>query len=460
MVHKLVKTAILFCALVTGVNAQTQTKEWKESFNVNDDVTVDVNTMNTDVVFETWSQNKVEVVATMEIEGISKEEAEAYFKNWDFEAMGNSSRVEVRSGGGMLAFGNSNVSYSYSMNVGMPTAGIDVPDPALTPVPPVPTKVLNQLGNVQFDYDAFQKDAEKYMKQFQKQFSENFDNKELQAELEKWRAELATARKAALDSRREALEASMEARKSAYEATRERLMNARDTGGQEQSSSYTSYRTSTNEKGESEITIQKNGKTIHLKIKKSIKVKMPKNSGLKLNVRHGEVKLASQTKNINATLAYARLLANEVNGNNTVIETSYAPVQITRWNSGKLIVNFSGDVDIKTANNIELIANSSDVLIEQLLNKADVNAKFGTIRFSNVASGFASLNLRLNNMDTFLDVPETAYQVRLNLNNISLDLPKDWKITKGGQVIEGYHLTKDTSKMINVSGLYNRVQFL
>lgn len=445
-----VKLAILFCLGVIGVQAQTQTKEWKESFNVNNNVTVNVETVNTDLVFETWNQNKVEVVATMEIEGISKEEAQEYFKQWDFEAMGNSSRVEVSCGAGMLAFGSSNASYSYQMNVAIPaTPGMNVPEPPVPPVPPVPTKVLNQLGNVQFDYDAFQKDGEKYMKKFQKQFAKNFDNKELQAELEKWREELAAARKEVLESRRAA-------RLSAFEATRAKLMN---TQHKQQSSSYTSFSAATNEKGESEITIQKDGKTVHLKIKKSIRVKMPKNSGLQLNVRHGEVKLASQTNNVNATLSYATLLANEVDGN-TWIRTSYAPVKVTQWNQGKLIVNFSGEVDLENVKQIELEASSSDILIHKLLESAAINARFGEIHIEEIDKGFANLNLRLNNMDSYITTPDTAYRIRLNLNNISLNLPKDWKITKGGDVIEGYHLQADASKSVTVSGMYNKVQFL
>ncbi len=452
------KLAILFCLGVIGVQAQTQTKEWKESFNVNNDVTVHVETVNTDLVFETWNQNKVEVVATMEIEGLSKEEAQEYFNQWDFEAMGNSSKVEITSGGSVFTYRNPNVGYAYTIDVQVPE--IPSVNVAIPPVPPVPSTVLNQLGNVEFDYEAFQKDGEKYMKEFKKKWEKNFDSGKIQAELEKWKEELEKSRKEFEKIREEmlknALEAENEARMSAYEATRAKLMSAQNA---RQSSSYTAFSTATNEKGVSEITIQKGGKTIHLKIKKSIQIKMPKNSGLQLNVRHGEVKLASQTNNINANLSYASLLANEVDGD-TWIRTSYAPVKVTQWNQGKLIVNFSGEVDLETVKQIDLEANSSDILIHKILESAAINARFGELHISGIDKGFATLNLRLNNMDSYIATPDTAYRIRLNLNNISLNLPKDWTITKGGDVIEGYRLQADATKSMSVSGMYNNVQFL
>ena len=94
----------------------------------------------------------------------------------------------------------------------------------------------------------------------------------------------------------------------------------------------------------------------HLKIKKKIKIKMPKKAKLKLNVRHGEVTIASVSENMNAKLSHAALYATVIDGANTTIETSYAPIYVSKWNSGALKVNFVENVNLHSVNDINLMS--------------------------------------------------------------------------------------------------------
>ena len=99
MKHKLYKHIITFIALgfLGTVFAQKFDKKFTENFKTNKDVEVAINASNTDINVVTWNKNEVQVEAFIEIEGITKEEAEKYFKDWEFEALGNSKKVKIKS---------------------------------------------------------------------------------------------------------------------------------------------------------------------------------------------------------------------------------------------------------------------------------------------------------------------------------------------------------------------------
>jgi hypothetical protein len=92
-----ITAVLLFC--VSLVSAQST---YKESFKVGNDVTVSVNTSHTNVVFETWNKNYVEVEAFIDDESLSNKEKEEIFKNWDLEVLGNSKKVVIKSNDGSL----------------------------------------------------------------------------------------------------------------------------------------------------------------------------------------------------------------------------------------------------------------------------------------------------------------------------------------------------------------------
>ncbi|MBV1923944.1 MAG: hypothetical protein KUG68_07960 [Flavobacteriaceae bacterium] len=75
---------------------------YKESFKVGDDIVISVNTSHTDVVFETWNKDKVEVEAYIEGEDLSKEEKRKIFENWNLDVLGNSKKVVITSNKGSL----------------------------------------------------------------------------------------------------------------------------------------------------------------------------------------------------------------------------------------------------------------------------------------------------------------------------------------------------------------------
>ncbi|GLB50820.1 hypothetical protein [Neptunitalea lumnitzerae] len=434
---------LLLCLITQAVVAQVQKKEFKESFNVSSDVTVAVNTMNADVVFDTWNQNKVEVIATIEIEGLSKEEAQEYFNNWDFEALGNSTKVTITAGGGNtpLIFKGEPDKFDFHFDFDFPEV-VAMEMDSLLILPPPPPAIM-ELANVDFDYEAFEKDGDAYLKKWQKQWAKEYKKSNIEKEMKEWGEKMAKKQEVwaeknkALMEKQELLIIKQQAEKAAQK-TQEFFLNS----------------------GENEIIIIKDGKTVQLKIKKKIEIKLPKDAKLKINVRHGEVKLADNA-NINATLFYAGLHANTVQGNHTVIESSYAPVSIEQWNQGKLILNFSKDVSINAVNNIDLVSNSSDVTINKLTNKAFINANFGTLTMSNISQNFTFLDLRMDNMEGTIKMPNVAYKLKLALENTDVKSPVTWKFVKENKGYkEGYNKTNKVTSQLAVSGIFSNLIFL
>ena len=56
---------------------QEKSKTYKETFNVDSDAELNLNTSHTDIEFETWNKNQVEITAVEEIEDATEEEAKS-----------------------------------------------------------------------------------------------------------------------------------------------------------------------------------------------------------------------------------------------------------------------------------------------------------------------------------------------------------------------------------------------
>ncbi len=83
------------CFFLTTVNAQTA-KKHTEKFTVNEEVNIHVNTTHTNVKFETWDKNEVEVTFTLEAD----EKTDELFGEWDFKATENGNKIIIESKSG------------------------------------------------------------------------------------------------------------------------------------------------------------------------------------------------------------------------------------------------------------------------------------------------------------------------------------------------------------------------
>ena len=495
---------ILALVFSSGLMAQTQTKRYSEKFNVDDDVEVVVNTSYTDLVFETWGRDQVEVEAIIEIEGISEEEAAALFKKWNFNAVGNSDKVTISTGsaynlrkGDRVAIATTIPRSDYKFNYRVEVPDVDVIMEAIPeavtipPIPPLPPLAGN-MDAFRFDYEAYKKDGDAYMKEWKKQFEKNFDKEYMKAyeewgkqieefygedgkgraeleknraELEKNRAEIEKDRQKMMAERekmREEVRKELEENRAETRILMEKIREETRRANREAREAVRAYEFRVEPGADSKIFFyEHDGMPKNLKIKKTIRIKAPKGARLKLDVRHGEIKLAENYRDINATLVYSRLHAPLVDGENTQIKASYSPLKVDYWKEGALKVSYSKVLELDRVQNINLSSESSNVVLKELSGNAIINGSFGDLTIERINDSFKTLDLVLENTDAVVVLPAAAFDIYTRTTHSRIKAPEKLVLKVNdlynSKQIRGYNRSQGSGKMINIIANYSTV---
>lgn len=476
------------CLLALTSYGQKQTKTYNESFKVGSATVLEINTSHTDIEFETWDRDEVVIEASIELEGATKEEADEYFERNGMTIMGNSERIEIssKSGNSWLHIANAGHFDFNDIEIEIP----EIPDiepilreleiPELAPIPELaelpPMPPLPPMNFAEFDYEAYRKDGEKYMKKWQKEFEKEFArefDKEYEEQLEKWAEEMAAraeryaeraeARADRMEAREEAMKARIKEREDRMRTARLAMEESRKVRREElmkRREDLMEARKSRDEK-ESIFYFKSDGESKNYKIKKTIKVKMPKSVKLKLNVRHGEVKLAGLSIDVKASLSYASLLANAIDGKETFIEASYSPIQVDQWILGKLDSQYSEEVILHNVTDILLTTTSSDIVIDRILKKAQIENNLGTLHIGEVGNSFKSLDVTVKNGEVYCTLPSAPFAITVDTNNSRFTPPKTlvWakKEKGGGMHYSGYLGNASAPGKIKIHSLLSEV---
>lgn len=473
------KRIILFSTLLgcLGLQAQEQSKTYKETFNVGNEAVLEINTTHADIEFETWDKNQVEITAIIELDGASEEEAARYFDKVPIEIKGNSKEIEVStSKSHSFSFAFSGEEFDVVVpNIEPLFMDLEIPEipempelavmpemPSLPPMPPMPF--------TNFDYEEFQKDGEAYMKKWKKEFDKNFD-KEYQKRLEEWGKEMekrSQERKKRLEEREkireeahEERQKAMEERQKVREEQREALREQREALREQARVERNVIISRTDSEAPSIFYSSSDGEKRKYKVKKTIKIKMPKSVKLKMNVRHGEVKLAALAKDINASLQYASLLGTTIDGNATDIRASYSPVVVQNWNYGALKTDYSENVNLKEVGELKLNAVSSNVVIDRINNKAFLTSNLGALQINAIANDFSDMDIIVQHGELNCKIPSSAFLVEVNETGSELSYPAKLvfeKSTNLNNVLhKGYHINNKGGKSIHINSKYSEV---
>ena len=466
----LVQTMTIFICLISiGVNGQKNEKTFKEAFDVIDGAVLEVNTSYADITFETWNKNVVQIEATIELEGASDKEAQEYFENSGFDIMGNSQKVYVSTG--------DNDSWAFDTTVNMEDLHIEIPvipemesfdfEIDLSDIDDLP--VMPPVPSPNFDYKAFKKDGEKYMKEWQKNFQKDF-GEEYQKRMEEWQEKMEIKR----NEMRLGQEQAHERRKEAHVARVEELAKKKVESAQKRVEALQmrmqdhQARVAQRVAARSAVAHRPNvfymntkGEHKNYKVKKTIKVKMPKSTKIIMNIRHGEVKLAQNTANIDATLTYASLLAATIDGDETVVTASYSPISVEKWNYGQLQTDYSEDVNLKEVMNLRLNATSSEVTIENLTNTAFIKNSFGPVHINKISNDFETLDASVQNGELFFKIPESAFKIYVTETESHFIVPPNLIMHKtnnhGSVVHKGFNRNEDSNKSMVINAQYSDV---
>ena len=477
--HQILFSGLLIALVGFTGQAQEKSKTYKETFNVDNDTELNINTSYADIQFETWDKDQVEITAIIELEGVEKEEADSYFKKDLVKIMGNSKEIEISTEGAgpsyAFDFNTVNIDIPEMPSVAEIMASVEIPEmpeidfaeiavmPSMPPLPPFPP--------IEFDYDAYKKDGDKYMKEWKKEFDKTFD-KEYKERFEKWGEEmekLAEEREARREELRDEREKVREEREKVREEMHERMQEQREEIRAHQAeirAEQAEFRKKLREEvrvhgSPNVFYFSSDGKHKEYKVKKRIIIKMPKYIKVKMNVRHGEVKLAENAKNINASLSYASLLASTIDGANTDIRVSYSPVVVQNWNYGSLKTDYSDKVNLKEVKDLKLNSVSSNVVIGRVVNNALVTNNFGALSIDEVASGFNTINISMENGELDCKLPEASYVISVNETTSGFTYPKTLKLTSvknhGSNLHTGYNISKNGGKTIKINSKYSEV---
>ncbi len=483
---------IIFC-LSAWLGQAQQSKTYKESFNVGPEVEVSLNTSHADVEFETWDKNTVAVEAVIKLEGATEEEAAEYFKDHGIEIMGSSSRVEVRTRrdqNWVYDFSGQRMEFDFEFpDVDIPDIApilenIEIPDveamsefAVLAEMPPMPP--MPPFAN--FDYEAYEEDGEKYMKKWQKEFEKSFD-KEYRKQIEEWakmageRAEAMVERMEArnedrqvrMEERAERMEETQKQREEiraqleeAREAMREAREESREAMREAQQQARKEQRKMLEEREKAKVFyMQGERNNRNFTIEKRIKIKMPKGAKIKLDVRHGEVKLAENARDLRANLSYASLLASNIEGEQTLVNARYSPVLVKQWRSGRLDTDFSEDVTLELVRRLNLRATSSVISIDRISEQASIRNDLGSLRIGSIDNGFENMTVSVQNGDVECVLPEGDFEIALQNQGSRLEIPSfvvwDEKTYPESGKRTGFRGKRDSGRSIVINASYSK----
>lgn len=461
---------VVLCLISVGqAYGQKETKTYNESFKVDKDAVLNIDTSHTDIEFETWDNDEVALAAVIEIEGATKEEVQQYFENEGFEILGNSKKVTVKTKEGkQWIFGDADADF-HDFHFEMPEMphmdgfemAMEIMEiPEMAEMPELPRAPVPH-----FDYQAYKENKEGYMKSWQKEFEESF-GADYQKKMEAWGERMEKKQEELskrMEKRAEEREKLMEERAAAHEKRMEESQKRRVEQVEKRVNRIQNIHISRNGQEEPNVFyFSSGGENKNFKVKKTIKIKMPKGMKIKMNVRHGDVKLADNVWHMDAKLSHSSLWAASIDGERTTIETSYSPVNIDRWYLGNLRANYSENVILNEVFDIRLNSTASNVSIDQLMKKAFIKNDFGQLNISSISNDFTYLDVTLKNAELDFNMPDVPFDIYVNGTSSTFSSPANITLDKtenhNNIIHKGYHIKKSHGRSIVINSTFSEVK--
>ncbi|WP_439127656.1 hypothetical protein [Polaribacter sp.] len=453
MKHRLYKQVVTFIAIgfLGTLFAQKFDKKFTESFKTNKDVEVAINASNTDINVTTWNKNEVKIDAYIEIEGITKEEAEKYFKNWNFEALGNKKKVQITSkGNNEFNFKNDFVFFD-DMNFDFKMPDIDFSKMETIVIPDLN---FDLNFDVDFEFDDIFEDLEENMgKDGKYEFRWKDENHDIEINSkEEWEAFKKTKeykelkKKLTLDQEkmRKELKESKEKMKIELKRAQEQIkkIDKEEIRKQLEKAKKELKKLKLDLKFDSnsdDIII--NGKKIN--IKKRLEIKVPKGATFDLNTRHCKVKLPN-------TVAFGNVKYGTFDTNNLIggkLKIDYSKVNINDLNACNLFLNNVTDAKIASVTNSNLSNNSSGVHILKINENVVLSDKFGELTIDSFNPNFGEFILNLSQSDATILLGNIPSNFKYEVNRVKLDNKRNTKLSSN----------TSTRNLIKINGDYSTI---
>ncbi|MDT0686881.1 DUF4097 family beta strand repeat-containing protein [Autumnicola psychrophila] len=458
--YKLNYIVLLLLFISAGVSAQT--KKHVQSFKTNANVNVNVDAKHTNILVEKWDKNEVLVEAYLDAETSDKKEIDQLMKSWKLDVSGSSNDVRIISGGGV----SWDVMPDVSMNMSDLNESMGGLQEMLGPLMenlmpmiqniaanPLPENFTSKMGNMNFDFEAYEKNPDEYMKKWEAQVEENF-GEDFEKDMEAWAAKI--------EKNSEKWEKDFEAKMEDWE---EKFGKNMEVWGEQFGKDMEKWGEQFGKEMEARFEGE-DSKTMVLsgdgaKAKKRIRITIPRNAKLNLDVRHGELKLPGTTSNLKASVSHGSLSANTLSGKQTDVKISYSPIKVRQWDYGVLNTDYVQDCVIDRATSIKLSSNSSDVLIREITETGILSGSFGDLNILNLAPGFQNLRITLENSDLKLSLPDTAFSFNYDGTQSDLDYPKSMQLksteTYDNVILNGFNKSRNGSGTVSIKASFSDV---
>jgi len=452
--------ALLFCLPLT---LGAQTKKLDKTYKTSGDVEVKIDASHTNIVVDYWDRNEVQIEATLETDKENKEKIKELLASWKLDTSGSNSEVTISSGGGMQWNGDIDLSGLEKPLASLPQMLEPLMNNLVTPLmesmgesmgAPLPPEFSEKMGKIKFDYEAYQKDGDKYLAKFEKEMEANFGD-DFEKDMEKWASQF--------EKNAEKWEKNFEMKMNINEKEFEKSMEKwAESFGKDMEAWGESFgaqmeaRFGDAENGKSKVIVLNNSKA-----KKTIKVKMPKNGKLNLDVRHGDINLSGTTNNLRADLSHSKLNADRISGKNTNVEAAYTPVNINYWSYGVMDAKYVKNFKIDKVKSIKLSSNSSDVNIDELEDTGILSGNFGELNIGKLGANFKNLDINLENSDLELGLPSSAFNFMYSGTQSDIKHPSALKVNTSesydNKKLSGYHKAKDAGGNISIKANFSEV---
>lgn len=183
--------------MIGSVQAQGKHEKLNERFNVNNDVTIEVDTRYADVIFETWNKNEVSVEAYVE-----GEDAKGAARDWDLTVSGNSDNIRISSTNSYRDAKVYDIDDLDGLEIdlgGIISNSLSVIEPVMEGIvgpileglsgSPLPKEYYEEMGKVKFDHEAYKRDGKAYIKKWEEKMERSF-GPDFEDAMEKWEKEM------------------------------------------------------------------------------------------------------------------------------------------------------------------------------------------------------------------------------------------------------------------------------
>ena len=506
-VKTLYKTLLLAMSF-SAVLAQKVEKKFNESFKTNADVLVGIDASNCDIEVTTWNKDEVAVEAVITVEGLAKEEAEKYFKNWKFEALGNKSKVKISTGNNnVFNLGEHNFVY-FNSNEDLPkilefNEGADnnvmvIPDVDLPEIviPEIDFDALitPALENLEFDFDKYYENGDTYFfqwkdgvnditikskeewekfkkskeykkfKKSQKKYKEEVEKKIKDLKNQKLREEklavIEEKRKELLERKKEKKEALIE-RKKIIEEKRKALLEQRKERVEIIREAKEEYEKVHKEEIKEAIAkAQKALKNTSFsfafsddgnftlngkKVKVTKKIRVKVPKKATFDLNTRHCKVKLPKTVASGKVNYGTFNADDLLGGK--LKVSASPTIINNLNACTLFINNVTDARIASVANSSITSNSSNMIVEEINQNVEFVNKYGDLVINNVNPNFKKFTLKLDYGEAEID-----------LSNIKEGLDYQSSSMKNSNSLSGNFIISNNNNTLVIKGNYAQLK--